>query len=157
MWSSTFYSVLIEYGDGDLYGMFPGLRRALGSVDPAAAIHWVERLDVVMGNEVVGVGRGATRTGVFAGLALAMAGLGLYGMLLYNGRRRRGEFAIRQAVGASPGALGRMVLVDGLASVGSGLIVGLIVAVFFVHIIQSFLYGKSRLSTFRRSAPSQPS
>jgi len=65
----------------------------------------------------------ATLSGVFGALGAALAAIGLYGLLAYTVARRTNEIGIRIALGATPGAVTRMVLRDALGMVGAGLCV----------------------------------
>ena len=56
----------------------------------------------------------------FGVLALALAAMGLYGIMSYATLRRTGEFGLRMALGAQPGEITRMVLRDGLVLIGFG-------------------------------------
>jgi putative ABC transport system permease protein len=79
--------------------------------------------------------------GAFAGLALVLAALGLYGVLAYNVSQRTGEFGIRFALGALPRDVSRMVLLQGGRLVALGLGVGLVVAFAMAHLVDSLLFG----------------
>jgi predicted permease len=86
-----------------------------------------------------------TLLATFTVLAVLLAAIGLYGMMSYAVVQRTREFGIRIALGATPSAIGRSVLVRGtvLALVGAGLGMGL--AVWGTRLIQSQLYGVSAL------------
>src|SRR4029077_10555211 len=64
--------------------------------------------------------------GIFAGLAVALAMAGVYGVMAYVVRLRSGEIGLRMALGASPGNILRLVLRQSLALVGIGLALGLV-------------------------------
>ncbi|MGH9417522.1 MAG: ABC transporter permease, partial [Terriglobales bacterium] len=57
---------------------------------------------------------------LFGGLALLLAALGLYGVVSFNAARRRAEFGIRVALGATPAAIARLVLADAAATLALG-------------------------------------
>jgi ABC-type antimicrobial peptide transport system permease subunit len=65
---------------------------------------------------------------VFALVALGLAVVGVYGVLSFAVERRRREMGVRQAMGARPSSLLRLVLVEGLAAVGLGIGLGAVVA-----------------------------
>jgi putative ABC transport system permease protein len=66
----------------------------------------------------------ALLSGLFGALGSALAAIGLYGLLAYTVARRINEIGIRMALGATPGAVTRMVLVDALGMVCAGLVIG---------------------------------
>jgi len=67
--------------------------------------------------------------GVYSGIALLLTAIGLYGALAYHVSQQEGEMSVRLAMGATPVALLRRVLVRGLALAGAGLLLGAIVSV----------------------------
>jgi ABC-type antimicrobial peptide transport system permease subunit len=83
----------------------------------------------------------AVLSGFFGGLALLLAGLGLYGVTSYAVNRRRIELGIRMALGASPGAVVRIVLRRVAVLVGAGVIAGALVTVWASRFAKTLLYG----------------
>ena len=83
----------------------------------------------------------AVLLGGFAGLALLIAGVGLYGVLAYGVAQRRREIGVRAALGATPGGLVRLVLRQGVAITVAGLVVGLTGAYIAVGSLSGFLFG----------------
>ena len=79
--------------------------------------------------------------GIFGGLALLLAMIGLYGVMSYNVARRRNEIGIRMALGAEPTRVLRMVLSEVAILIGVGLVAGLAVAIATTRFVPSFLYG----------------
>jgi predicted permease len=84
---------------------------------------------------------GASLFGIYALVALVMAGLGLYSVLAYAVRARTQELGIRLALGAAPVALMRLVVGDGLRLVGLGLGLGLVAAFMAGGALRALLYG----------------
>ncbi|HUB31419.1 MAG TPA: ADOP family duplicated permease, partial [Bryobacteraceae bacterium] len=82
----------------------------------------------------------ATLSGFFGALALALAVIGLYGVMSYNVARRRNEIGIRMALGAEQARVLRMVLGEVAILIVAGLALGLAVAVFSTRLLASFLY-----------------
>ena len=78
---------------------------------------------------------------LFALLALGLAMLGLYASLAYVVAQRRREIAIRVAVGASAGAIRRLVAREGVALVGIGLVLGVALSLALTQLLASQLYG----------------
>jgi ABC-type antimicrobial peptide transport system permease subunit len=83
----------------------------------------------------------AMLSGFFGGLALLLAGLGLYGVTSYNVSRRRTEIGIRMALGAQPSGVVRMVLFRVALLVAFGVIVGGAISLWAAGYVGTLLYG----------------
>jgi predicted permease len=83
----------------------------------------------------------AVLSGFFGGMALLLAGLGLYGVIAYAVARRRVEIGIRMAIGASPADIVRMVLSRVSRLVGIGVLVGAGISIWASTLVTSLLYG----------------
>jgi ABC-type antimicrobial peptide transport system permease subunit len=79
----------------------------------------------------------------FAGVALILALAGVYGVLSYAVSRRTSEIGVRLALGASPSAVVRLIVGQGMRPVLIGLVVGLAGAVALTRLMTSLLYGVS--------------
>jgi putative ABC transport system permease protein len=77
----------------------------------------------------------------FAGLALIVAAVGLFGVLSYTVAQRSRELAVRSALGARPAQLVGLVLRQGLAVAAAGVVLGLVAASALVQLIATMLYG----------------
>ncbi len=76
----------------------------------------------------------------FAGVALLLAGVGLYGVLDYSVLQRRREIGIRMAIGAQPGGIARLVTVEVFSMVMAGALTGLALGMASVRYIESLFY-----------------
>jgi ABC-type antimicrobial peptide transport system permease subunit len=83
----------------------------------------------------------ATLSGLFGGLALAMACVGLYGVLAYSVARRTREIGIRMALGSNRSGVWRLVMREVLLMVGVGIAVGLPAAMALGQYAAAMLYG----------------
>jgi predicted permease len=83
----------------------------------------------------------AIMSGFFGGLALLLAGLGLYGVTSYAVNRRRTELGIRMALGADPGGVVRLVLQRVAILVGAGVVAGGAVSWVSARFVATLLYG----------------
>jgi ABC-type antimicrobial peptide transport system permease subunit len=84
---------------------------------------------------------GAVAFALFAGLALVLATIGVYGVVRYAVARRAREVAIRLAVGARPDAVVRLLMREGVLLVGGGAVLGLALAALASRGLRSLLFG----------------
>lgn len=82
-----------------------------------------------------------TFSGAFGLLALALAGIGIYGVVAYTMRQRTREIGIRMALGAEKHQVFRMVLGQGLRLAVVGLTLGLAISVVLAQFLRTFLFG----------------
>jgi ABC-type antimicrobial peptide transport system permease subunit len=82
----------------------------------------------------------AVLLGAFAGLALALAAVGIFGVLSYMMEQRTHELGIRVALGARPHDVLSLVARETVPMVGAGLVVGLLVAAALTRFVRSLLY-----------------
>jgi ABC-type antimicrobial peptide transport system permease subunit len=83
--------------------------------------------------------------GTFAGLALVLAGVGIYGVMAYSMRQRTREIGIRMAVGASSPSILALFLKKGFAMVFAGLAGGLAAALAVTRVLRSLLFEVSTI------------
>ncbi len=117
------------------------VRRAIWSVDPEQPVVDVLTMEEILDREVVQRRRHGLLLGVFAGLAVLLAALGLYGVLAYSVGQSRPEFALRMALGAAPHKLLAGVVARGLALTLAGVAAGCAAAAALSRLLKSFLYG----------------
>jgi ABC-type antimicrobial peptide transport system permease subunit len=85
--------------------------------------------------------------GSFAGVAVLLAGIGLFGALSYSVAQRNRELAVRAALGARRPDLVRLVLREGLLVVVPGLAIGTLGAIAFAQLMRGMLFGVTPLDT----------
>jgi putative ABC transport system permease protein len=83
----------------------------------------------------------------FGMLALALAALGLYGVMMYATLRRTSEFGLRMALGAEPRRVGKMVLGEAMRLVAGGAVIGLPLAILTTRLLRNQLYGVELVDT----------
>lgn len=98
-------------------------------------------MDALLSNAVAEPRFYAVLAACFAALAFLLAACGVFGLLSYNVAQRRGEIAIRMALGAQRGDVLVLVVRQGAVLVAAGTVVGLAGAAVSSRILESFLYG----------------
>lgn len=119
------------------------LRGALSSIDPDLPIGDITTVREQLSSNLAQQRLIARLTSIFGGLALALACLGLYGVMSYTVARRTAELGVRMALGATRVAVLSLILRSMLVVVGAGLLVGLVLSVLSVRAIGSLLFGIS--------------
>jgi putative ABC transport system permease protein len=122
-------------------GLASAVRQAVWSVDPEQPVIDVLSMEQILDKEVWQRRVQGSLLTVFAGLALLLSAVGLYGVLAQSVGERLPEFGLRMALGASPASLLGSVVVRGLALAAAGLVVGLAGAIGLSRLVAAFLFG----------------
>ncbi|HVS15880.1 MAG TPA: ABC transporter permease [Thermoanaerobaculia bacterium] len=112
-------------------------------LDRSLPVSDVRTMEQIVGEGVASQRASATLLGVFAAIALALAGIGLYGVLAYAVTQRRREIGVRVALGAERSAVVAMVVRQGMVLVAAGLAGGVIVALGLSRLMTAVLYQTS--------------
>ena len=120
---------------------FAGVRAQVAAVDRDLALTQPATLEAVVETSMDDARFRTTLLAVFAGIALLLAALGIYGVLAYFVSQRSRELGIRLALGARPRALFLMVVGQGLRPVAIGVAIGLAGAMGVTTLMQSLLFG----------------
>jgi putative ABC transport system permease protein len=126
---------------GDPVAFTPTARRTISRLDPELAIYHVATMDDLMGNLSQGRRFVLVLIGVFAGVAIIMAAVGLYGAISYSVTQRRQEIGIRVALGARLVDVTRLVLRQGAVLTATGVLLGLAAAVAGGRLVAGLLFG----------------
>jgi len=138
-WSDGF--LLVRPDGGRAASLAPIVRRAIGRADANAMIMRVRTLDDVAYEATSRHRFRAVMVVTFAGLALLLAMVGVFGVLAYSVQQRTREFGVRIALGASATNVLRIVLSNAARVIGAGAIIGLVLAGLLAQSIASFLFG----------------
>jgi predicted permease len=116
------------------------LREELGAVDPNLVLFRVRPLEEVLGAALIQQRFSLLLMEAFAGLALVLAVVGIYGVLSYLVSQRKHEIGVRIALGAGAGAVKRMVMKEGLVLSGIGVALGLCSAFLLSRWLQALVF-----------------
>jgi putative ABC transport system permease protein len=133
-------SSLMARTKGDPAALAGAVRRVIASVDPTQPVSAVMTMDEILDRDVRDRTEQMTLLGAFAGLALLLASIGLYGVLSYAVTQRSREIGLRMALGASARGVMRMVVGRGLLLTGCGLAIGLVAALAATRLMKTLLY-----------------
>ena len=125
---------------GDPLAMARAVRREVIALDSSIPIADVRPLDQVAGEPAALRQFLMTLLAVFAAVALALAGVGIYGVVAYSVAQRTHEFGIRMALGAQRGSVLRLVVKQGVLRACIGLGVGAVTALELAHFMTSLLF-----------------
>ncbi|MGH8297819.1 MAG: ABC transporter permease [Steroidobacteraceae bacterium] len=143
-WPSRYINVVIHTAVSPSV-FIRAFRTLMGSVDPRVAVWKVATLRELMADSLRMKKATLALLLVFGGIAMMLAGIGVYAVLSYTVRQRYTEFGIRMALGASPDHVSRMVLRDALRLLLAGLTIGLVLAVVAGHLMAAQLFGVTPL------------
>ena len=126
---------------GDPYALLPAARLALRELAPEAPIYEATTLPQLVAASTTRERLvGWSLTG-FAALALALAALGVYGVVAFSVAQRRREVAVRMALGAEPSKVLGLIFREGMSLVGAGAVVGIAAALLLGKTLASLLFG----------------
>jgi putative ABC transport system permease protein len=117
------------------------VREQLRAVEQDAPIYDVKSMNEIVAESVARPKFAALLLGVFAGVALLLASIGLYGVISYSVTQRTREIGIRMALGAQPKDVLQMVLGAGLRLILTGLLIGVAASFALTRLMKSLLFG----------------
>jgi putative ABC transport system permease protein len=119
----------------------PTMRRLVSSLDPDVPVTDVHTMQELMFSELSQPRFAMVLLGTFAGLAMVLTVVGLYGVMMYSVSRRTREIGVRMALGARRGIVLKMVLRDAAVLLAIGIAVGVAASLISASVLQSMLYG----------------
>jgi predicted permease len=119
------------------------VKTALRGIDPSLALIWPQPFSEIMAQALGQAKLMMVLLGVFAGVALLLATVGIYGAVAYTVEQRTGEIGVRMALGAQTRDVLQLILTEGMRPVVFGLIIGLAAALALGRLIASQLYQTS--------------
>ena len=126
---------------GDPSAYAKSVRAAVASIDPEIPVYNIRTMQQQVDESLAQARMRSALLGVFSGVALVLASLGVYGMISCAVAERRHEIGIRMALGARAVEVRRMVVTQALKLTGMGLACGAAGAALGARLIENFLYG----------------
>jgi predicted permease len=136
---SSFSYMIRTTGDPAL--LAGAARAEIRSLHPNAPLRNMQTMDEVMADSLAPARWSTTLLTVFAGVALLLACVGIFGVLSFTVAQRTRELGIRIALGAAPAALRRLVLREALGLTLTGIIIGLAVSAVATRAMSTMLFG----------------
>jgi predicted permease len=134
-------STLLVRTAGTTAGLVPHIVETIRQLDPNRPIDHVQTLEEIRNETIAPQRLNATLIGLFAALALAIATVGVAGVLAFSVSQRTNELGVRMALGAGRSAILRMILGEGAAMAIVGLAIGGIAAVPLSNLLNGLLFG----------------
>ncbi len=133
--------LMVRVKSGDPLALAPAIKRELQALDPDQAFADISTMENNVGKSLGSRRMMMSLLASFAVIALALASVGLYGVMALTVTQRTRELGIRLALGAQRADVFRLVLTHGMLLVCTGLIIGFLAAIGAGRGLQSLLYG----------------
>ena len=143
MAQDTMAGPLVVRATGDPAAVATAVRGASRSIDPAVVVWRMQWMDDLLDEHLAPRRLSMLLVQGFALVALALALLGVYGVMSYTVSQRRQEIGVRMALGARPGVIHAMVIRDGMRLAVVGLVLGGAAAAFVTRLARSQLFDVS--------------
>jgi putative ABC transport system permease protein len=135
------FMTLVIRTNGDPAAMAPTVQRELRAMDSDQPVSDVRTMNQVMADTTARARFNALLLGLFAGLAMLLAAVGIFGVMNYSVTLRTREIGLRMALGAQQGQVLMLILKQGLLLTLIGIVVGLAGALALTRVMSSLLFG----------------
>ena len=119
------------------------LRNVLSQFNSELVMYDTEPLDSIISNSLAAQRFSMILLGIFAGLALVLSAVGIYGVISYISGQRTHEIGVRMALGAQPGDVLRMIVGQGTGLAVLGIAIGAAIALGLTHLMSKMIFGIS--------------
>jgi len=137
------FATLVVRGAGEPRGLVEPVRAAVQAVDPNLPISNLRTVEEIVAGSLADRRLSVILLGIFAGLALFLAAVGIFGVLSYSVTQRAPEVGVRMALGAGKASVMGLILRQGMPPVLLGVAIGSAAALALTRLLESQLYGVS--------------
>ncbi len=148
------YMNIVARTEGDPRSLAGSMRNEIRTLDTSLPLAVPEPMENIIAASVEARRFNLTLLGIFAGLALFLVAVGIYGVMSYGVTQRTQEIGVRMALGATPLAILKLILRKGIMLAGAGIIIGLAGALVLTRLMTSLLYGVTATDTITFAAVS---
>jgi len=132
---------VVVRASGSPEALLPAIRQRIAQRDAGLALANVKTMDEWVSNSAAQPRLNTTLLAVFAGVALLIAAIGIYGVLAYSVNQRTREIGVRMALGATPGSVLKLIVREGMKVVLVGVAVGLAGGLALGRTVSSLVFG----------------
>jgi putative ABC transport system permease protein len=143
MWENWFPRSIVVRSRVAPLSLSRGVRQAVETIDRQVPTGAIRTMEEMMSRSIALRSFLMRLLGIFGGLALVLATVGLYGVVSFLVGRRTREIGVRMSLGARPTDVLRLILADGLRLVIAGVVVGVVAALLLTRLLESAVYGVS--------------
>ncbi len=140
---SYFTTIYVVRSNQDPRTLLPAIHREIQAMDSAVPLANVRTFENVIADSIAPRRLSVVLLAVFAGVAVLLASVGIYGVMSFLVVQRTHELGVRMALGAQRSDVLKLVLARSLKLISAGTIIGLIVALMSTHTLQALLYSVS--------------
>jgi predicted permease len=125
---------------GDAFSLVPAVREIVRTIDPQVGLYNIATMEQIVANSMMRPRLYAVLLGIFAAVAVTLAGIGIYGLTAYSVVRRTREIGIRMALGSSASQVRNLILRQSMWLVAAGIIAGCAGAAALTRFLQGLLF-----------------
>jgi putative ABC transport system permease protein len=133
-------TLLVRSG-GDFRSLVPAVRAKIAEVDPTLPVSGILSMEEVVSTSIAQPRLIMQFVGVFAGFALMLSAVGIYGVMAYSVTQRKQELGIRVALGAEPRDILRLVVGQGMKLTAIGVLLGVLASLLLTRLLSTLLFG----------------
>ncbi len=125
---------------GNPMNLAPTIERVVSAIDPNLPVYHVRTMTEVMGDSIQRRRMALILLSVFAGLALLLASVGIYGVMSYAVAQRQMEIGLRMALGADRGQVMSLMFRGGMGTIATGLVLGVALTLSLTRLMSGLLF-----------------